>query len=79
MNLTELKIEMLRQNVNHNTLAKALDISKSGLSKKLNGTTDFSRKDIFIVKKTLNLSPKRVDEIFFNDKVDFKSTKLTSD
>lgn len=66
MNAVELKVEMLRNNVNQNTLAEALDITKSALSKKINGVNDFSRKDIAKLKKVLNLTPKRVDEIFFN-------------
>ncbi|WP_143314278.1 helix-turn-helix transcriptional regulator [Clostridium sp. HBUAS56017] len=74
MNNTELKVEMLRNKVNRTQLAEKLEITKSALSKKLNGVNDFSRKDISIVKEVLNLTPQRVDEIFFNDKVDLKST-----
>ena len=65
MNSTELKVEMLRSNINQTQLAEALDITKSALSKKLNGTNDFSRKDIAVVKEILHLSPKRIDDIFF--------------
>lgn len=74
MNNIELKVEMLRKKVNQKELAEKLNISKSSLSKKLNGINEFSRKDIFTLKEVLDLSPKRVDEIFFNEKVDLKST-----
>lgn len=74
MNITELKVEMLRNKVNPTQLAKELNITKSALSKKINGVNEFSRKDISIVKGVLNLTPQRIDEIFFNNKVDLKST-----
>lgn len=74
MNSTELKVEMLRNKVNQTKLAEELDISKSALSKKITGVNEFNRKDISIIKNVLNLTPQRIDEIFFNDKVDFKST-----
>lgn len=75
MNSTELKVEMLRKKVNQTQLAEKLNISKSALSKKLKGVNEFSRKDISIVKEVLNLTPKRIDEIFFATNVDLKSTK----
>jgi DNA-binding XRE family transcriptional regulator len=74
MNLTEFKVEMLRNKVNRTQLAEELNISKSALSKKINGVNEFSRKDISICKKVLKLTPQRVDEIFFNSNVDLKST-----
>ena len=66
MNSTELKVEMLRSNINVTQLAEALNITKGALSRKINGITEFSRKDIVAVKEVLHLSPKRIDEIFFN-------------
>ncbi|MZK53915.1 helix-turn-helix domain-containing protein [Clostridium beijerinckii] len=74
MNITEFKVEMLRNKFNRTKLAEELNISKSALSKKINGVNEFSRKDISICKKVLNLTPQRVDEIFFNSNVDLKST-----
>lgn len=74
MNDTELKVEMLRNKVNRTQLAEKLNITKSALSKKINGVSEFSRKDIRIVKEVLKLTPQRVDEIFFNNEVDLKST-----
>lgn len=75
MNSTELKVEILRNQISRAQLAAKLNITKSALSKKINGVSDFTRKDISIVKQVLNLTPQRVDEIFFNADVDFKSTK----
>lgn len=66
MNSTELKVEMLRSNINQTQLAEALDITKGALSKKINGITEFSRKDIAVIKKVLGLSDKRIGEIFLS-------------
>jgi transcriptional regulator with XRE-family HTH domain len=74
MNSTELKVEMLRHKVNRTQLAEELDITKSALSKKINGVNEFTRKDISVVKSVLKLTPQRIDEIFFDDRVDLKST-----
>ena len=68
MNSTELKVEMLRNNINQTQLAEALDITKGALSKKINGITEFSRKDIAVIKKVLGLSDKRIGEIFLSQK-----------
>lgn len=66
MNSIELKVEMLRSNMNQTKLAEALNITKGALSRKINGSTEFSRKDITVIKNVLGLSDKRIIEIFFN-------------
>lgn len=66
MNLTEFKIEMVRNNLNQLQLAKAMGLKQSNLSKKINGVTEFTREDIAKAIKVLNLSPDRTKEIFFN-------------
>lgn len=48
-------------------LAKALEITQTTLSYKMNGKTEFSRKDIMRIKNRYNLTPEEVDNIFFSD------------
>ena len=78
MNIVELKVEMLRRNINVTELATILCKSKSAISKQLNGVNEFTRKDIAAIKDALNLTPERIDEIFFTTNVDFKSTSKIS-
>lgn len=70
MNITELKVEMTRNNVNQEEFSKMINISPAMLSKKLNGACKITREDIVKIKSALNLSPVRIDEIFFNEKVE---------
>lgn len=70
MNITELKVEMTRNNVNQEEFSKMINISPAMLSKKLNGVCKITREDIVKIKSALNLSPVRIDEIFFNEKVE---------
>ena len=48
-------------------LAKALKMSQTTLSSKMNSKTEFSRQDIMRIKNRYNLTPEEVDNIFFND------------
>lgn len=71
MNVKELRIEMLKHDDSGGDLAKFLGISKTTLSKRFNnkGNSDFSRVEIMSIKDRYNLSPERVDEIFFGEEV----------
>lgn len=75
MNKSELKIKMLINNDTGITLAKALDISETTLSAKINGKAEFTRKEIEIIKTRYNLSAEEVDKIFFNFKVTLEVTE----
>ena len=66
MNLTEFKVEMIRNNLNQLQLSEAMGLTQSAMSKKLNGVNDFSREDIAKVIKIFKLTPERTKEIFFN-------------
>lgn len=66
MNLTEFKVEMIRNNLNQLQLSEAMGLTQSAMSKKLNGVNDFSREDIAKAIKIFKLTPERTKEIFFN-------------
>ena len=68
MNGTELRVEMLRHNETGEDLAKALGITRTTLSAKMNNrTAEFTQKEIAIIKDHYDLSPERMTEIFFAD------------
>ena len=70
MNIKELKVEMIRHDDTGEDLAKALNISRQTLSKKINSdNADFTQGEIAAIQKRYNLSGDRVSEIFFADYV----------
>ena len=71
MNVNELKIEMLRHGDNGADLAKALGIVRQTLSTKMNGSngSEFTQGEIAKIKDRYNLSPERIAEIFFAQKM----------
>ena len=56
-------------------LADTLGITRGALYKKLENVTEFKASEIVMLKRVLNLSDKKRDEIFFNEKVELKSTQ----
>lgn len=50
-------------------IAKLLSINPATLYRKLIGESDFTRKEIQIIKNKLDLSNEDIDLIFFTDKV----------
>jgi len=69
MNCNELKVEMMRHNDTGDTLASALNITRSSLSNKMNGTNnrEFTQREISIIKERYELTDTRLIEIFFAD------------
>ena len=65
MDKKELKVEMLRHGDNGETLAEALSITNVTLSKKMNGVSDFTRKEMLQIKERYSLSDERLFAIFF--------------
>lgn len=59
--------EMAANDDKHKDLAVFLDISEQAMSRKFNsvGGADYTRSEIERVKMKYNLTPQRVDEIFF--------------
>ena len=71
MDKVALKAKMIINNDTGMELSKALDISETTLSAKLNGKSEFTRSEIAKIKQRYNLSATEVDEIFFNYKVTY--------
>lgn len=70
MNIKELKVEMIRHDDTGEDLAKALNITRQTLSKKINSdNADFTQGEIAVIQKRYNLSGDRISEIFFADYV----------
>lgn len=62
-----LRYHMAKKEINNNKLAKLLGISESSLYRKINGASDFTRNEIQIIRKELDLSDAEVMDIFFNE------------
>lgn len=69
MDKIALKAKMLINNDTGIELSKALDISETTLSAKLNGKSEFTRSEIAKIKERYKLTATEVDNIFFNHKV----------
>lgn len=69
MEVNELKAELARNGLELKDLAKALDISKAALYRKTKGISEFKLSEISKIRDFLHLNPKRINEIFFNEKV----------
>lgn len=66
MNKSELKAKMIINNDTGIILAKALGISETTLSAKLNGKAEFTRSEMEKIKLRYRLSADEIDSIFFN-------------
>lgn len=64
-NTKELQIEMLKNGENGYQVASFLGITHATFSRKLNNLSEFSQKEIVMLKEHWNLSIERVGEIFF--------------
>lgn len=53
---------------NQESYAKAIGISLTSLTERLSNKIPFKQNEILTTKQILNLSPKKVDEIFFTTK-----------
>ncbi len=65
MKENEFKSELTRCGLKVGEFAEMLGISRSALSRKLNGETEFKLTEIQDSKRILNLSDSRTIEIFF--------------
>lgn len=65
MDTKELKVEMIRFGDNGEKLAEALEITNVTLSRKMNGTSDFTRKEMMQIKERYSLTDARFFAIFF--------------
>lgn len=70
MNVKELRAEMVLHDDTGETLAKALNISRQTLSRKMNDNgAEFTQSEIGIIKNRYDLSGDRINAIFFAEKV----------
>ena len=69
MNKNKLRAKMVEYGDTQADLAKALFISVSNLSLRINGRVDFRQSEIDLIKKRYNLSAEDLDLIFFADAV----------
>ena len=69
------KIESLGMSISF--VAQKLGISREGLYKKLNNETEFKASEIVNLKELLRLSDTERDNIFFENKGEFKSRNLS--
>lgn len=69
MNSNLLKSQMVLKDKNACALAKGLNISKSAFYRKLNRSSEFTRKEISMLMDLLDLDKEKAFEIFFNEKV----------
>ena len=76
MNTTLLKSKMVLFGDTNTTLGKALGIAYQTVSAKINNTNgaEFTQGEILKIKNRYGLTPKEVDEIFFNEQVSKKDT-----
>ncbi|MBQ3426516.1 MAG: helix-turn-helix transcriptional regulator [Clostridia bacterium] len=74
MNKALFMYHLTGQNLSISDLAKQLPISRQSLHDRLTGKVDFKVSEIKALKVILNLTPKEVDQIFFDDEVSYKDT-----
>lgn len=71
-NTLEFEIAIKRAGLTKREIAKRLGLSEQGLYKKINNETEFKASEIDKLAKMLSIS--NVDEIFFHQNSDFKSS-----
>lgn len=69
MNVNMLKAQMALKGKRVIDVAKVLNISKSAMYRKLNGKSDFTRKEICDLIDYLQINTEKAMEIFFELKV----------
>ena len=67
MNFNELRSEMILHDINNDTMASILKISRSAWYRKMSGKVDFTREEIQSIIEALHLCPEKVVSIFFGD------------
>lgn len=75
-NTIKLEIAITRSGLKKREIASALGITAMGLYKKIHNLSEFKASEIIKLVKVLNLSNLEREEIFFDEDVDLKSTKL---
>lgn len=71
-NTTELEVAIRRSGLTKRELAKKIGLSEMGLYKKIHNKSEFKASEIIVLVDCLKI--KNVGEIFFDNKVELKST-----
>lgn len=71
MNKAALKSKMALNNDTGILLSKALGITNTTLSDKMNEKSEFTRKEIQKIKERYKLNATEIDNIFFNNSVTY--------
>lgn len=66
VDFTALKKEIQRANMTYSNMAEKLGITRSAFSKKMSGVNDFKASQVWKIKKILNLSGEKAEEIFLS-------------
>ena len=69
MNAKELKVQMIRRDIDVDTMCKALNISRASWFRKVTGKTLFTQGEISDIKAVLDLDNQQLMDIFFNKEV----------
>lgn len=67
MNVKMLNEKIQQSGLSGIELATILKIDEATLYRKKNGTSDFYRREIQVIKSVLNLTNEEVDKIFFEE------------
>ncbi|HBJ11127.1 MAG TPA: toxin-antitoxin system, antitoxin component, Xre family protein [Ruminococcaceae bacterium] len=65
IDLGALKKEIKRANMSYSDIAEKLGITRSAFSEKMSGVNDFKASQTWAIKKILNLSGEKAEQIFF--------------
>lgn len=69
MNINLLKAQIALKGKKISDITDLLKISKSAIYRKLNGKSDFTRKEILMLINFLDISTEKAMKIFFDEKV----------
>jgi hypothetical protein len=69
MNITELKVQMIRKEKTPEQLCTALGISKTAWYRKINGESQFTQGELVSLRRELELDDRQTAMIFFNEEV----------
>lgn len=65
-NRNKFRAKIIEQNLTNEEVATHLNISATTLYRKMNGSSDFTRNEIQLLKDLLKLSVKEANDIFFS-------------
>lgn len=69
VDLERLKKAIHRKGLSYSEIAKALEITRSCMSKKMSGVIDFKVSQVYLLAELLKLSEQERDEIFYKNEV----------